>query len=352
MAGFCSDCTMRSRPPRVGGSNTNGTLPSSRSPEISAGQLSNSQMSVMPVPFLKVLAMTLGAALSISTRDLPCASLPVTTRRIGLIPSLIALILPESARVSHRNYSTQRHREQGRAPGKADGCMFDAARHVVEVPLAECLVFDYRGTFDHQRPQHRRPGELRAGSKTQRLQQQPANPVIHQRLCLHAVGCRSLPRNFPGLHQAIVFRARQLRNFTVVVTADESAEKLAAVALIIERAMGFVARAHDYIERHQRESVDDRGMLEHGSRVGSGMDVPRLDRAHRVIDQPHAQLVLAVVIVKSSPAGPAVDVLAILPRYFRLAHNRETAFTQHACSSAKRPCPAVSRAIPRVSLIP
>src|SRR5258706_1375113 len=43
----------------------------------------------MPVPFLKALALTLGAALSNSTFDLPCASFPVTTRRIGLIPSAI-----------------------------------------------------------------------------------------------------------------------------------------------------------------------------------------------------------------------------------------------------------------------
>src|SRR6185503_6855675 len=46
----------------------------------------------MPVPFLKALALTLGAALSNNTFDLPCASFPVTTRRIGLIPSAIVAI--------------------------------------------------------------------------------------------------------------------------------------------------------------------------------------------------------------------------------------------------------------------
>jgi hypothetical protein len=46
-------------------------------------------MSVMPVPFLKALAFTPGAALSISTHERPCASLPVTTLRMGLMPSAI-----------------------------------------------------------------------------------------------------------------------------------------------------------------------------------------------------------------------------------------------------------------------
>src|SRR5690348_4209508 len=42
-------------------------------------------MSVMLVPFWNGLALTFGAALSNSTRERPCASLPVTTRRIGLM---------------------------------------------------------------------------------------------------------------------------------------------------------------------------------------------------------------------------------------------------------------------------
>ena len=44
-------------------------------------------MSVMLVPFWKGLVLTLGAALSNSTQERPCASLPVTTRRIGLMSS-------------------------------------------------------------------------------------------------------------------------------------------------------------------------------------------------------------------------------------------------------------------------
>jgi hypothetical protein len=55
---------MRKRPPLSGGSKWNGRSPSSRSPEIGAGLLSNIQMSVIPVPFLKALAFTRGAALS------------------------------------------------------------------------------------------------------------------------------------------------------------------------------------------------------------------------------------------------------------------------------------------------
>src|SRR5215471_4891871 len=41
----------------------------------------------MQVPLLIAPGLTLGAALSNSTRERPLASLPVTTRRIGLIPS-------------------------------------------------------------------------------------------------------------------------------------------------------------------------------------------------------------------------------------------------------------------------
>jgi hypothetical protein len=70
-------------------------LPSSRVPEISAGHESKTHTSVIAVPFLKALALTLGAALSKTTQDRPCASLPVTTRRMGLIPSAMALCLLE-----------------------------------------------------------------------------------------------------------------------------------------------------------------------------------------------------------------------------------------------------------------
>jgi len=41
-------------------------------------------MSVMQVPRTIAPGLMLGAALSNSTRERPCASLPVTTRRIGL----------------------------------------------------------------------------------------------------------------------------------------------------------------------------------------------------------------------------------------------------------------------------
>ena len=40
-------------------------------------------MSVMPVPGRIAPGFAFGAALSKSTRDLPCSSLPVTTRRMG-----------------------------------------------------------------------------------------------------------------------------------------------------------------------------------------------------------------------------------------------------------------------------
>src|SRR6266852_4524229 len=50
---------------------------------MSAGQLSKTQMSVIPALALTAPGLTLGAALSKSTRDLPCSSFPVTTRRMG-----------------------------------------------------------------------------------------------------------------------------------------------------------------------------------------------------------------------------------------------------------------------------
>ena len=60
-------------PPELGGGGGGTTnlrpsqlerLPSSRSPDNGAGQLSKTQMSVMPVPFLNAFAFTSGAALS------------------------------------------------------------------------------------------------------------------------------------------------------------------------------------------------------------------------------------------------------------------------------------------------
>src|SRR5215510_14240914 len=43
----------------------------------------------------------------------------------------------------------------------------------------------------------------------------------------------------------------------------------------------------------------------------------------------HAQVVAAVVIIHASPARPAVDVLAVLPRDLRDAGNRVTGFRRH-----------------------
>src|SRR5262249_21291577 len=50
-------------------------------------------MSVMHVPRLIAPGFTLGAALSNRTQERPCASFPVTTRRIGLTASAIARLL-------------------------------------------------------------------------------------------------------------------------------------------------------------------------------------------------------------------------------------------------------------------
>src|ERR1700752_1182933 len=47
----------------------------------------------MQVPLLTAPGLTLGAALSNSTRERPCASLPVTTRRIGLIGSGMSVLV-------------------------------------------------------------------------------------------------------------------------------------------------------------------------------------------------------------------------------------------------------------------
>jgi len=49
----------------------------------------------MQVPLLTAPGLTLGAALSNSTRERPFASLPVTTRRIGLIGSSIGFLLAD-----------------------------------------------------------------------------------------------------------------------------------------------------------------------------------------------------------------------------------------------------------------
>src|SRR5713226_6708819 len=63
---------------------------------MTAGQLSKTQISVMPALALTAPGFTFGAALSKSTRDLPRSSLPVTTRRIGRSFSAIGLIISGS----------------------------------------------------------------------------------------------------------------------------------------------------------------------------------------------------------------------------------------------------------------
>src|ERR1700724_172426 len=87
---------MRRCPPAAGRAKWNGRLPSSRSPEITAGDDLYTHTSVMQVPLLTAPGLTLGAALSNNTRERPFASLPVTTRRMGLIGSgmdvLVAMV--------------------------------------------------------------------------------------------------------------------------------------------------------------------------------------------------------------------------------------------------------------------
>src|SRR5258705_1819054 len=74
---------MRRCPPRSGGSKWKGRLPSSRSPEIGAGQSWKTQRSVMPALGATAPGLTLGAGPSKITRDRPRSSFPVTTRRMG-----------------------------------------------------------------------------------------------------------------------------------------------------------------------------------------------------------------------------------------------------------------------------
>src|SRR2546423_14004514 len=74
---------MRRWPPRCGGSKLKGRLPSSRAPAIGAGQSWNTHRSVIPALGATAPGLTLGAAPSKSTRERPCASFPVTTRRMG-----------------------------------------------------------------------------------------------------------------------------------------------------------------------------------------------------------------------------------------------------------------------------
>src|SRR5580693_3114185 len=67
----------------------------------------------MQVPLLTAPGLTFGAALSNSTRERPCASLPVTTRRIGLTGSAMDVLVERRP----RRYSLA-------APGTKEKCMF------------------------------------------------------------------------------------------------------------------------------------------------------------------------------------------------------------------------------------
>src|SRR6266542_1601776 len=60
---------------------------------MTAGQLSKTQMSVMPALALTAPGLTLGAGPSKSTRDLACPSFPVTTRRMGRIFSAMGSMI-------------------------------------------------------------------------------------------------------------------------------------------------------------------------------------------------------------------------------------------------------------------
>src|SRR5689334_12110901 len=80
---------MRRCPPASGGSNLKGSLPQSRSPETSTGQDSNTQRSVIAALAATAPGLTFGAGPSKSTHERPCASWPVTTRRIGFTSCVI-----------------------------------------------------------------------------------------------------------------------------------------------------------------------------------------------------------------------------------------------------------------------
>src|SRR6266851_4863108 len=99
---------MRRCPPAAGGSKWNGRLPSSRLPEIGAGDCRYTQTSVMQVPRTIAPGLTLGAGPSNNTRARPWASLPVTTRRIGFGASAMTAPFVLDARSS-----LPRHRRRG-----------------------------------------------------------------------------------------------------------------------------------------------------------------------------------------------------------------------------------------------
>src|SRR6185503_1354500 len=69
------------------------------------------------------------------------------------------------------------------------------------------------------------------------------------------------------------------------------------------------------------------------SRVHAGVYVAGLGRAHRIIDEAHAQAVRLVVIVHPGLARPAIDVDAVLPRNFRDVRNLVTVFRHHLYST-------------------
>src|SRR5215468_12631444 len=74
-----------------------------------AGECPYTQISVMQVPRTIAPGLTLGAALSNSTHERPCASLPVTTRRIGL-GSAIVLLAALSSDLRQLSCSTRQRR--------------------------------------------------------------------------------------------------------------------------------------------------------------------------------------------------------------------------------------------------
>src|SRR4051812_22115740 len=82
---------MRRCPPWCGGSNLKGRLPSSRSPEIGAGQRSHTQRSVMAALAATPPGVTFGGGPSKRTRGRPRAAFPVTPRPVGFNVIAIAV---------------------------------------------------------------------------------------------------------------------------------------------------------------------------------------------------------------------------------------------------------------------
>ena len=116
----------------------------------------------------------------------------------------------------------------------------------------------------------------------------------------------------------MLFRAQSF-DFAVIKAAGKYAEQLAAVA-VIERAVRFVAGPEHDVERFQFDAINHSAVLEQRGGVRPGMRVTRFNGTDRIIDQPHAQAVLLIVVVHARSARPAIDILAIFPRNVSLAH--------------------------------